>query len=45
MDLKLSAHQDVIADCLFDACEAVPEFNVVLHRPDKEPVMIFALTA
>ena len=42
VDLKLSAHSDVIADCLIDACHAVPEFDAVLHRPDMEPVMIFS---
>ena len=42
VDLKLSPHQDVIADSLIDACHVVPRFNAVLHRPDKEPVVIFS---
>ena len=42
VDLKLSPHLDVIADSLIDACHVVPRFNAVLHRPDKEPVVIFS---
>ena len=42
VDLKLSPHSDVIADSLIDACHVVPQFNAVLHRPDREPVMIFS---
>ena len=45
VDLKLAPFQDNIADCLIDACCAVPLFDAVLLRPEMEPVVIFTHSA
>ena len=41
VDIPLAPYKDYIADCLGDACRAVPHFHAVLHRPGMEPVVVF----
>ena len=38
VDLALSARDDAIEDCLFDATRHVPAFRAYLHSP--EPVLL-----
>lgn len=40
VDLGLSAHDDVIDDCIFDATRSVPRFQAFLHSPESS-VLIF----